>query len=128
MADINPGDEAADSMSGYKVTVTRTLHLLGRYRSRESAEEFGRGLADSGQLAPSDWETAVTVEPIDPDPAADRKRRAAELCQPLMEASAADLRDAMTLIGADKRKLLRSFLRGESRRSPELLDDGKSET
>ena len=102
-------------MSGYKVTVTRTLHLLGRYRSRESAEEFGRGLADSGQLAPSDWETAVTVEPAGTPSAADRQRRAAELCQPLMEASAADLRDAMTLIGADKRKLLRAFLRGEAR-------------
>ena len=106
-------------MSGYKVTVTRTLHLLGRYRSRESAEEFGRGLADSGQLAPSDWETAVAVELLDapsPDPAADRKRRAAELCQPLMEASYADLRDALALIGAEKRKQLRSFLRGEADR------------
>ena len=57
-------ERPADSMSGYKVTVTRTVHLVGRYRSRESAEEFGRGLADSGQLALSDWETVVTVEPL----------------------------------------------------------------
>jgi hypothetical protein len=106
--------ERTDSMSGYKVTVTRTLHLHGRYRSRESAEEFGRGLADSGQLAPSDWETVVVAEPLGAPSAADRKRRAAELCQPLMEASNADLRDALILIGAEKRKLLRSFLRGES--------------
>jgi hypothetical protein len=110
MSPITP-KTPADSMSGYKVTVIRTLHLVGRYRSRESAEEFGRGLADSGQLAPSDWETAVTVEPLDPDPAADRMRRAAELCQPLMEASDADLRDAMILIGAEKRNRLRLLLR-----------------
>ena len=61
-------ERPADSMSGYKVTVTRTLNLIGRYRSRESAEEFGRGLADSGQLAPSDWETVVTAEPVPPHP------------------------------------------------------------
>ena len=49
----------------------------------------------------------------------ERKRRAAELCRPLMEASDADLRDALILIGAEKRKLLRSFLRGKSAESGE---------
>ena len=53
------------AMSGYKITLTRKLHLVGRYRSRESAEEFARGLADSGQLAPGDWETTVTVAPLE---------------------------------------------------------------
>ena len=39
-----------------------------------------------------------------------RKRRAAELCRPLMECSTEDLRDALIVIGAAKRKRLRAAL------------------
>ena len=45
-------------------------------------------------------------------PEADRKRRAAELCQPLMEASDIELRHVLILIGADGRHRLRSLLLG----------------
>jgi hypothetical protein len=44
----------------------------------------------------------------------DRKRRAAELCRPLMEASDADLRDALILIGTEKRRRLWSLLQGRT--------------
>ena len=104
-----------DLNSGYRVTVTRTLTMIGRYRSPESAREFVLGLADSGQLALSDWEEIVTVEPLevsDADAAAARRRRAEELCAPFRDLTPEQWRDVLILIGAEKRKLLRDALTG----------------
>ncbi|HEY3958699.1 MAG TPA: hypothetical protein VGM53_35505 [Streptosporangiaceae bacterium] len=70
MPDTNctPPGGAAEAMSGYKSTVTLTLHLTGRHRSRESAEAFARELAASGQTTPGDWTLSVTTEPLGPRP------------------------------------------------------------
>ena len=61
-----PDEPAPAALSGWKMTITRTLHLIGRHPSAEAARAFASQLLADGELNPSlvPWETAVTAAPL----------------------------------------------------------------